>query len=130
MCVFFFFFFQAEDGIRDIGVTGVQTCALPIFLRFLAVLSNAVFWITSNLMVTPIRFTCITVLLNFGSRFSLARHCIFVNCLTFPLGVKMPHNISTFHPACTQLLSGQMLGGLETAIRQCRGRIFCIGLMG
>src|SRR3712207_8382878 len=27
------FLFQAEDGIRDIGVTGVQTCALPIFLR-------------------------------------------------------------------------------------------------
>src|SRR3712207_8864890 len=26
-----FFFVQAEDGIRDIGVTGVQTCALPIF---------------------------------------------------------------------------------------------------
>src|SRR2546430_3119109 len=29
MCVFFFF--QAEDGIRDLTVTGVQTCALPIF---------------------------------------------------------------------------------------------------
>src|SRR3712207_7382293 len=29
----FFFFFQAEDGIRDIGVTGVQTCALPICER-------------------------------------------------------------------------------------------------
>src|SRR3712207_7034846 len=28
----FIFFFQAEDGIRDIGVTGVQTCALPISL--------------------------------------------------------------------------------------------------
>src|SRR6266446_9585183 len=28
---FFFFFFQAEDGIRDDKVTGVQTCALPIF---------------------------------------------------------------------------------------------------
>src|SRR2546428_1299238 len=28
--VFFFFFFQAEDGIRDLIVTGVQTCALPI----------------------------------------------------------------------------------------------------
>src|SRR3989442_11679717 len=26
----FFFFFQAEDGIRDADVTGVQTCALPI----------------------------------------------------------------------------------------------------
>src|SRR5256884_79282 len=28
--VFIFFFFQAEDGIRDVAVTGVQTCALPI----------------------------------------------------------------------------------------------------
>src|SRR5256885_4728998 len=28
-----FFFFQAEDGIRDYKVTGVQTCALPIWLR-------------------------------------------------------------------------------------------------
>src|SRR5690606_39410301 len=27
------FFFQAEDGIRDFHVTGVQTCALPISLR-------------------------------------------------------------------------------------------------
>src|SRR2546430_8352346 len=34
MClVFVFFFFQAEDGIRDLTVTGVQTCALPIFTR-------------------------------------------------------------------------------------------------
>ena len=30
LLLLFFFFFQAEDGIRDIGVTGVQTCALPI----------------------------------------------------------------------------------------------------
>src|SRR5256885_15789054 len=30
MVDFFFFFFQAEDGIRDYKVTGVQTCALPI----------------------------------------------------------------------------------------------------
>src|SRR5256884_5072921 len=28
-----FFFFQAEDGIRDVAVTGVQTCALPISPR-------------------------------------------------------------------------------------------------
>src|SRR5256885_13081064 len=28
-----FFFFQAEDGIRDYKVTGVQTCALPIFAQ-------------------------------------------------------------------------------------------------
>src|SRR2546429_1372477 len=30
LLVLFFFFFQAEDGIRDVAVTGVQTCALPI----------------------------------------------------------------------------------------------------
>src|SRR5207244_7715486 len=32
VCVFVFFFFQAEDGIRDDLVTGVQTCALPIYV--------------------------------------------------------------------------------------------------
>src|SRR5207237_2535306 len=30
LCCLFVFFFQAEDGIRDSSVTGVQTCALPI----------------------------------------------------------------------------------------------------
>src|SRR2546422_6142166 len=32
LVLYFFFFFQAEDGIRDVAVTGVQTCALPISL--------------------------------------------------------------------------------------------------
>src|SRR5690554_7038247 len=47
-CCVFFFFFQAEDGIRDADVTGVQTCALPISLlqRFpgmtIVVLTNQV----------------------------------------------------------------------------------------
>src|SRR5690606_40767759 len=36
LCFFFFFFFQAEDGIRDFHVTGVQTCALPIFMMALS----------------------------------------------------------------------------------------------
>src|SRR5256886_3999089 len=31
--ILFIFFFQAEDGIRDLTVTGVQTCALPILAR-------------------------------------------------------------------------------------------------
>src|SRR5437762_9088919 len=31
--IVYFFFFQAEDGIRDTSVTGVQTCALPIWRR-------------------------------------------------------------------------------------------------
>src|SRR5690606_41068815 len=34
------FFFQAEDGIRDFHVTGVQTCALPISLRRMLVMET------------------------------------------------------------------------------------------
>src|SRR5437762_14104673 len=34
------FFFQAEDGIRDTSVTGVQTCALPILLEIAVVLER------------------------------------------------------------------------------------------
>src|SRR2546430_9121324 len=37
----FFFFFQAEDGIRDLTVTGVQTCALPIFKDRVAIVTGA-----------------------------------------------------------------------------------------
>src|SRR3712207_9069974 len=43
----FFFFFQAEDGIRDIGVTGVQTCALPISI--LSQASTTVTHVNANL---------------------------------------------------------------------------------
>src|SRR3712207_8938293 len=54
LCVFFFF--QAEDGIRDIGVTGVQTCALPIYTwakgrwssKRLALPKNASLWIAAT----------------------------------------------------------------------------------
>src|SRR5688572_32322420 len=37
----FVFFFQAEDGIRDLTVTGVQTCALPIYRLFLLDSANS-----------------------------------------------------------------------------------------
>src|SRR5207245_3908677 len=39
--MFLIFFFQAEDGIRDATVTGVQTCALPIFAQRRKTLGNA-----------------------------------------------------------------------------------------
>src|SRR5258708_21720882 len=41
-----FFFFQAEDGIRDDLVTGVQTCALPIFLGSYTQAERLVAWCT------------------------------------------------------------------------------------
>src|SRR5690348_18410312 len=45
--MFFFFFFQAEDGIRDGRVTGVQTCALPIFhLRTRKIYPTSLNWST------------------------------------------------------------------------------------
>src|SRR3712207_3971485 len=50
------FFFQAEDGIRDIGVTGVQTCALPISVeveRSLRVLDGAIALFDSVAGVEP-----------------------------------------------------------------------------
>src|SRR5699024_12066856 len=40
-CMIFFFFFQAEDGIRDRNVTGVQTCALPIYHQGSAILATS-----------------------------------------------------------------------------------------
>src|SRR5207237_6466913 len=45
---YFIFFFQAEDGIRDSSVTGVQTCALPISARR----ADAVGWLPRGIAAT------------------------------------------------------------------------------
>src|SRR2546430_2811107 len=55
----FFFFFQAEDGIRDLTVTGVQTCALPIW-RAWARISCAP-WTRRSVEPAPCRACCSTV---------------------------------------------------------------------
>src|SRR5688572_32581282 len=47
-----FFFFQAEDGIRDLTVTGVQTCALPIF----ASLASELGALTIAVVTKPFKF--------------------------------------------------------------------------
>src|SRR5262249_57827452 len=47
--VTFFFFFQAEDGIRDWSVTGVQTCALPIS-------RVSSFWVSRSLPAASLPF--------------------------------------------------------------------------
>src|SRR2546430_5536220 len=63
---FLFFFFQAEDGIRDLTVTGVQTCALPICLPMrpgILVLLEAVaqLWAAEDLYVALVgRVACFT----------------------------------------------------------------------
>src|SRR2546430_2401357 len=53
-CVYFvfFFFFQAEDGIRDLTVTGVQTCALPIFYSGLRGVGKTVLLMELDVLAT------------------------------------------------------------------------------
>src|SRR5205809_7467325 len=48
------FFFQAEDGIRDVAVTGVQTCALPISIRAASSTSSRVACGRANAMFSAI----------------------------------------------------------------------------
>src|SRR5260370_25296954 len=73
---FFFFFFQAEDGIRDSSVTGVQTCALPIF----AIRRNA----RSSLWPPPSPDSCAPPSL--GHRQSHSSDCRPGNCCSIPSG--------------------------------------------
>src|SRR5256886_6943125 len=61
----FFFFFQAEDGIRDLTVTGVQTCALPIFAR-LSLIDNAEALTRDNRAIN------LTIALSYGGRAEIA----------------------------------------------------------
>src|SRR5207249_9580031 len=56
---FFFFFFQAEDGIRDRNVTGVQTCALPICVPV------TLFSRLSKMLVTKCKVRCLSSLERF-----------------------------------------------------------------
>src|SRR5437868_12585164 len=60
----YFFFFQAEDGIRDRNVTGVQTCALPILARYIenqarhhrAMMPGLIFYIASHALHTGLAY--------------------------------------------------------------------------
>src|SRR2546427_7877944 len=56
------FFFQAEDGIRDLTVTGVQTCALPIFNQFARLMSDGPACVLGQFAVRVLRAPRFTVL--------------------------------------------------------------------
>src|SRR5438552_14855285 len=65
----FFFFFQAEDGIRDDLVTGVQTCALPIS----SVGQNAQYGTLLNLTYTGLGGHPVTIIEDFRNILSQNR---------------------------------------------------------
>src|SRR2546430_17615575 len=54
MCRLYVFFFQAEDGIRDLTVTGVQTCALPILARHSARRGIARMFAVAAVLMLPV----------------------------------------------------------------------------
>src|SRR6266436_9811201 len=61
--LFFFFFFQAEDGIRDVAVTGVQTCALPILVGSIGYIVNG--WGTAGLPAQSVGYIYVPALIGF-----------------------------------------------------------------
>src|SRR6266508_6473298 len=69
---FLFFFFQAEDGIRDGHVTGVQTCALPIFLRRFAEQGRTVL-VASHMLAEVAQTVDQVVIINRGRRVASGR---------------------------------------------------------
>src|SRR3990170_2885229 len=85
-----FFFFQAEDGIRDDLVTGVQTCALPIFHSMIFNPFVAANWAFAANMISPI-FTLL------GQLISHVRHPIQeVIYLSYLSDASMPPSITAF----------------------------------
>src|SRR2546430_2671607 len=65
-----FFFFQAEDGIRDLTVTGVQTCALPILELATQIISDSAFGCAGQ------RCLAVSVAVTIGEAQKTFRDCI------------------------------------------------------
>src|SRR5947209_8895875 len=92
-----FFFFQAEDGIRDIGVTGVQTCALPILLKEAAYGVGCTTWEVVRNVVIP--YTRVGVI--GGIMLALGRALGETMAVTFIIGNSFRISGSIFSPGTT-----------------------------
>src|SRR3712207_4393559 len=76
------FFFQAEDGIRDIGVTGVQTCALPISAAVLALAP-----VVKRLKIRSVAINALSGVSGAGAKPTTKTHFVSVNENVSPYGL-------------------------------------------
>src|SRR5699024_11535801 len=79
-------FFQAEDGIRDRNVTGVQTCALPIFSTFLAGLFLLILVVGLGDLVAQIPMAALVAVMVMVSVGTFDWHSIHPNTLRRKIG--------------------------------------------
>src|SRR3989339_38885 len=108
--LFFFFFFQAEDGIRDWSVTGVQTCALPIFAD-VAEQQHVVRTITHQIADGTVAHAYIFAGPRGVGKTTVARLLAkALNCEGRRSGEAEPCNACT---ACTDMMSGRFLACIE-----------------
>src|SRR5438309_6396080 len=89
---FFFFFFQAEDGIRDGTVTGVQTCALPIFSLLFVFLVLAALYESWSLPWSVLLSTPVAV---FGALVALWLRRVVLGWFLPPYMVQMENDVYT-----------------------------------
>src|SRR2546429_6426531 len=73
-----FFFFQAEDGIRDVAVTGVQTCALPISIHWHRQGRRDKLSVISGISVSPKRRRLSLYYLLFFENIGQEEVCVFL----------------------------------------------------
>src|SRR2546426_12450665 len=109
-----FFFFQAEDGIRDYKVTGVQTCALPIFsLEALVRLAEEVGGKDHHFKVMQLPY-------NIGMPEALAAKTQSFNGTTVPLLVAAKA-LDIYVMISAPILQGRLARGLPADLHQALG---------
>src|SRR3989475_722910 len=133
---FFFFFFQAEDGIRDLTVTGVQTCALPIYYADLDV--------STIDELPPGRTPIVTKLIadsrkdevieRIGAQVAEGRQVYWVCPLIEESEALDLSNATATHAYLSEMLPGVMVGLLHsrmpTAEKKAVMELFSAGVMG